>query len=57
MEHVLDQRPRERCGEHSSEQKLRNFRPPYLTKNIIIREYLNLGKLSQFLLNHFDSET
>ncbi len=41
---------------HSSDQKLRNFRPPYLTKNIIIREYLNLGNLSQFLLNHFDSE-
>ena len=30
---------------HSSDQKLRDFRPPYLTKSIIIREYLNLGKL------------
>ena len=42
--------------DHSSDQKLRDFRPPYLTKNIIIREYLNLGKISRFHLNHFDSE-
>ena len=41
---------------HSSDQKLRDFRPRYLTKNIIIREYSNLGKIWQFLLNHFDSE-
>ncbi len=33
--------------EHSRDQKLRNFRLPYLTKSIIIREYLNLGKLSR----------
>jgi len=33
---------------HSSDQKLRDFRPPYLTKSIIIREYLNLGKISRF---------
>ena len=32
-------------GNHSSDQKLRDFRPPYLTKSIIIREYLNLGKI------------
>jgi len=43
-------------SQHSSDQKLRDFRPPYLTKNIIIREYLNLGKISRFHLNHFDSE-
>ena len=36
-----------RC--HSSDQKLRDFRPRYLTKNIIIREYLNLGKYIIFL--------
>jgi len=44
-------------GWHSSEQKLRDFRSPYLTKSILIREYLNLGKLSQFIFpNQNDSK-
>ena len=42
---------------HSSDQKLRDFRPPYLTKSIIIREYLNLGKISRFYFpNRNDSK-
>ena len=62
MMHVVIFWPREyknsyrTSTEHSSDQKLRDYRPSYLTKSIIIREYLNLGKISQFLLNHFDSE-
>jgi len=36
--------------------KIARFQAPYLTKSIIIREYLNLGKISRFHLNHFDSE-
>ena len=29
------------------EQKLRDFRPPYLTTQKIIREYLHLGKFAR----------
>ena len=49
--HLVIVGPRVTCQishvDHSSDQKLRDFRPPYLTKNIIIREYLNLGKISR----------
>jgi hypothetical protein len=38
---------------HSSDQKLRDFRPRYLTKSIIIREYLNLGEISPILFESF----
>ena len=34
---------------HSSDQKLRDFRLPYLKKSIIIHEHLNLGKISRFI--------
>jgi len=38
---------------HSSDQKLRNFRPRYLTKSIIIREYLKLGRISPIAFESF----
>ena len=41
-----------RCDNHSSEQKLRDFRPPYLTKKKSMREYFHLSLFAQLSTNN-----